>query len=708
MLPLCILGTIAWLGGILGPVDCPEALKKNEALPPAAFFPPPRLAIDPQRWQTSREGADFANRKEAAIARAQTILSRPLPLPDGPASWIFYYSNPETGNRLRPISRTEHEDPVTGKRFSDERTNAAYLAVVHGNAEDAAEALGWAALYSGDSKYAAASREILLHLANQYPSYPDRKDRWGRSGILAPLGGRRYVQSLDEAYGIIRLAKAYDLTRAFDVYSPEDRRNIEENLFRATADTLLRFNQGINNHQTWYNAGLLSIACILEDEALARRVLSMRGGFFDQLERSIKADGLWYEGAMAYHKYALLAMVEIVNAAERMGWTLGEEPKFRAMFYAPVLAAYPNGVFPAINDSDRADLTMFREQWKYAWQQWRDPLFARLQAGNDPAALASLLGAEAALEWPPEVPSKVFEDSGLVYLRKGSREDAVCAILDFGPHGGGHGHFDKLQLLLFSNGKEWLLDPGRLSYSQEEYKTWVKTTAAHNTVVLNESNQNAATGELLYFQEEPGFAAAGTATNDAYPGTRLRRDVVLCEDLLLDVFQVRSNTAHQVDLFAHADAASLELLPPLSSNGEKRPEHPLPTFSPITPGTRDGYQHLQDAEKISLPGNSVWQWKDAAGRILQTTLLGAPGEELIRCTAIGHKIEDRTPTLLRRRHAKNAVFAALYDFRKNAHAPVELQQLSENPPEFLVTTSEGPKRTLRIKLFERGVEVELR
>ena len=41
-----------------------------------------------------------------------------------------------------------------------------------------------------------------------------------------------------------------------------------------------------------------------------------------------------------------------------------------------------------------------------------------------------------------------------------------------------HGHPDKLQLLLFVQGREWLLDPGRLDYSHKEHKTWYRQTVA--------------------------------------------------------------------------------------------------------------------------------------------------------------------------------------------------------------------------------------
>jgi len=264
---------------------------------PPRFDPPPRLAISAEELAVRRASPGFPEQRAKSVQAAEALVENPPELPDGPGSWIFYYANPENGNRLVPISPTEHQDPATGNVFADERTRAAYRTVLHGRAEAAALTLAWAYADSGDERYAAGVRRILGKLAEDYPGYPNRHDRWGLRGWFAPLGGRRYVQSLDEAHEIIKLAKAYDLTRTASVYSDEDRTKIEKDLFRATADTLLWFNQGINNHQTWYNAGLMAIASVLGDAELARKVVTMCGGFRDQLARSVGEDGLWYEGA---------------------------------------------------------------------------------------------------------------------------------------------------------------------------------------------------------------------------------------------------------------------------------------------------------------------------------------------------------------------------------------------------------------------------
>ena len=70
-------------------------------------------------------------------------------------------------------------------------------------------------------------------------------------------------------------------TRGAGCWDDARRRHVEADLFRATADTLLVSNLDINNHQTWFNAGLMSIASVLGDRELVEKVLTMRGGYRD-------------------------------------------------------------------------------------------------------------------------------------------------------------------------------------------------------------------------------------------------------------------------------------------------------------------------------------------------------------------------------------------------------------------------------------------
>ena len=615
------------------------------------IFPdPPRLATTAGALAALKASPGFEAVRATATNQAEAFLKKPVTVPDGFGDWYFYYANPKNGHRLEAKSPTEHIDRSTGEVFTDERTVASYRGRLHDEANNAALQLAWAYAYTGDDRYATETRRILMKLADDYHTYPGRRDRWGHYGLLAPLGGRRYTQSLDEAYTVIILAKAYDLSRLSKVWSDADRRHVETDFFRATADTLLRFNQDINNHQTWYNAGLVCIASVLADREMLDHVLNMRGGYYDQLQRSIGDDGLWYEGTMAYHKYALLAMMELTDAGDRLGLKLKEEPRLQSMIMAPFKAAYPNGQFPAINDSDRSDVNLFRECVNWAFGK-DHPIVVETNSINMAAA-------------------------GLAILRRGTGTNAVCVMVDYGPHGEGHGHYDKLNLMVYANGREWLLDPGRLSYSVGEYKTWVKTTAAHNTVTLRGASQMANTGTLLGFTVTNDYVACETESKGSYLDSTLRRYDLLTDQILVDIFDVETFMPSQIDWFAHAVSDGVEHS---QTNGQAR-----------LPGTSDGYQYLTPGRVITPPVGLPWDFVAGKGtNALRLRLWFAdPQQEQVFVTqGIGYSLDQKVPCLIRRRTAARTRFVTVFDLSGTGGT---VRKAFTDPAGDLVTVETGP------------------
>ncbi len=598
------------------------------------FPPPPRLATTVADLAALKASPTFPKIKAEATRIGDALLKNPPIVPDGAGDWSFYYACPDDASDLKALSLKEHQCPRCKKIFTDERTVASYRTILHDRANAAAIDLAEAFAYTDNVAYAEGAQGVLLKIADDYAGYPKRRDRWGRTGFFAQLGGRRYAQSLDEAYGVIRLAKAYDLSRTASCWTDPQRQHVEKDLFRAVADTLLYVNLDINNHQTWFDAGLISIASVLGDADLVNKVLTMRGGYYDQLKRSIDNDGLWYEGTMAYQRYALQAMIEVVDAGRKLGLPLHEEPRFRNFTMGPLRCAYPNGDFPAINDSDRMNIKSFNGYFEWAARAYKD-------WPGDPIPKA-------------ETKSYNFGEAGLAVLRRGEGEKAVCAMIDYGPHGGGHGHFDKLNLLLFANGREWLLDPGRLSYSHKEYKTWVKHTAAHNTVTLGGESQSATTGKLLWFEVKDNFVSCATQSNDAYPGALLTRYVVLSDDLLVDWFDVSSEKGTQIDLLVHAVSKSVSPVPERGASAA------------ATPGTRDGYPHLTDAVGWDVSGSSRWEFVASDALKLGVTFAGEKQEKILSTIGIGHTISQKVPCLIRRVTGSKATFVSVYDLNGKA------------------------------------------
>lgn len=647
------------------------------------FAPPPRLAISVEELAAAKAKPDFAALRDAATKAADPFVATPITLPDGFGSWVFYYACTDDGTPLRMLAPAVHECPKCKKHFSDERTLAAYRGIQHSNAEAAALKLAWAYAYSSNNAYAEQVKRILTKFADDYPNYPGRIDRWNRTGFFAPLGGRRRVQSLEEAEGILPLAKAYDLTRTAPVWSDAERQHVEKNFFRLTADTLLRFPMGKENRQAWYNAGLLAIASVLADATLVEKVLRGPSSFDDQLQRGVGDDGMWWEGTMAYQSYVIQPMIETINIARGMDIALQDHPRFKLFLRSPLRATYPNGVFPCINDSDPANIHLFDATFDWAWKTYKDPVFAQAIAWENPARLAAMLGTDAKPQSPLDNKTADLASIGLLFLRVGEGPNAVCVTHHYGTPGGdagGHGHFDKLNITLFANGREWLADIGRIGYTHKEYKTWAKRTIAHNTVTLNLTDQAVNTGTLLWLKTGSDYAASAAESTGCYPGTKLRRHLFLTESMLVDVFDVKSEYESTIDLAAHAITAPL--VPGEARTGEKK--DPL--------GTDNGYQHLTDISAWAPKENSSWIFPDANGpdaKRLRVHFAHAPEERIFTTTGIGYSPEQKAPCLVRRREGKSARFVSVYDLSGSGNVVRKIESREVLSPTVRVWTSAG-------------------
>jgi oligo-alginate lyase len=678
ILPACLLA------GIL-PLAAGESAKPQ-------FPPPPRLAINADELAATQARPDFEALKKSTLDAADPLVKNPVALPDGFGSWVFYYACADDGASLRANSPTDHECPKCKKHYSDERTLAAYRGILHSSAEQAALKLAWAYAYSNDERYASQTKRILIKFADDYPTYPDRLDRWGRTGILAPLGGRRRVQSLEEAEGIIPLAKAYDLTRNSNAWSDTERQHVEKSLFRLTAETLLRGPMGLQNRQAWYNAGLMAIASVLADETLVDKALNGAGGFFDQLQRGVGDDGMWWEGTMAYQSYVVQPMIQTVESARRMGIQLQDHPRFIKFLKSPLSATYPDGTFPCVNDSDPASFHMFNYSFEWAWKTYKDPLFAQALAWRNSEKLKAMLGAGATPVNPLEEQSVNLSSIGLLFLRAGRGADAVCVAHHYGSPGGdatGHAHYDKLNITLFANGREWLADIGRIGYTHKEYKSWAKRTIAHNTVALNQIDQLVNTGKLLWFKSGDGFAACASESTKSYPNTTLRRYLYLTPSMLIDVFDVISENATTIDLAAHA------ITDPIIS-AEKLAFEKVASL-----GNDNGYQHLANVLEWKTPLNSGWILSSGpAGPKLQLHLAAVPGEKIYTGIGIGYSPTQSAPFLIRRRAGPRSRFACVYDLSGKRTYIQKLECIGEDAPHVRVYTTDG---TLNFKFDDAGV-----
>lgn len=655
-------------------------LMTTAAEPVISFSAHPRLLYTQEELDAWKGDEARAAERKKILAAADALLAKgPLYVPKKGGQWIFYYSHPETGAGLEAKSLTEHWCPSTKTWHNDERTVAAYRTVLNDRLNADCVTLATAYGLTNDERYAAPVRAALLELAAIYPSL-ERHDRWGRKGLLAVVGGRRYCQHLTEAIGATRLAEAYDLIYNAPSLSADDRAIIEKDFFRATIDDILRY--GVfagtrNNHRSFFNTAFMSVGVALGDAKLVRESLYGSYGLFWQLKNSITKDGIWYEGTMSYHMYALSALMQQADAARRVGVDLAKSKSFKSLWTGPLQLAYPNGQFPAINDSDRTTLKVYQPTYAWGYRFFGDPLFAAY--ANDTA------GKNAPRIQPQ---SRNLAAIGLANLRIGTDTSAACAFIDYGMHGEGHGHPDKLTLSFFALGQELFPDTGRITYRVPEYESWARQTIAHNTVTINGTSQRPTTGELLHFQSanmktmmfssksETGkettstafdssvaFHAALTRSTQAYPGWDLRRSTLLMDHYLIDIFRVAGKRTGQIDWALHGFG---RLAPPETSLEKET----------SSLGSKAGYQHLANIKAITAPENTCFSFNLGQGKTekkVAVHIIDSTDTKRFTAMGIGYTVSERLPMLLRRTEGKEALFITVVDFSGTGDALKKLE-----------------------------------
>ena len=136
-----------------------------------------------------------------------------------------------------------------------------------------------------------------------------------------------------------------------------------------------------------------------------------------------------------------------------------------------------------------------------------------------------------------------FEDAGFALLRS----SAATVVMKYGPHGGGHGHPDKLSISVHDGTKELVSDFGTSAYGAPDYTKWYRKTLAHNTVTVDGQDQREVAGEFVAFDARPDGGTVSARADEVYPGVEMSRRLTLKGAVLMDRFVCRSQEEHRYD-----------------------------------------------------------------------------------------------------------------------------------------------------------------
>ena len=616
---------------------------------------------DWQAVQTRTGLPAFATTMQRLRQEVADFLDHPVAVPTEPGGYYHDYFCPDHGVQLHfdPASPQHHRCPLDNVIWQGERFDAAWRWFVNNRLAESALRLAVLWRLEGDPAHLAPVIQTLTGYAEQYANYQKVPRTVANPGVAT-------YTTLDESVWVLPLAWAFDLVR--DQLSAPVREAIAQQLFTPVADHLIAHHfGGIHNFACWHNAAIGTIGVLLDRADLVAFAMESDFGCYNQLQRGVLADGLWFEGSFSYHFYTVYALLTLAKALRHHhDYDLRQRPDLRAMLLVPIQSAYPDWSLPAPNDcwyftSLLSDCChgvppgpAFYEIG-YAW--FDEPRFGEVlqrayQQGPRDTLDALLWGRDELPNRPLTLlPSVHLPASGYAILRSTptTATEQCYLLLKYGPHGGGHGHPDKLSLILSAYGQRLSPDLGTPGYGLDLFESWYRQTICHNTVTIDGYSQPEATGQINHFQDTGDFQVADAAvswTDDGpYQGVTMRRVILARPDYFLDLFLVEAPDSRRID-WIYRNAGQLQTTLPL-------------TAYPTLADEGEGYRHIAHPQHYHTdkPFQASWQ-SGAIG--LQLWAAGAPGTDILTGSVPGNPPTDRFALLLQRRQSATAAFLTLF------------------------------------------------
>ena len=574
------------------------------------------------------------------IVEADEQASGPIFIPDNGGTWTNGYRCPDHGVFLEMVTLHQHRCPVDQKIWTGEEFDSALATFLHLEAGHQAWIQALAFTLSGDPKYAGRVRDILLGYSQKYPGYPLHDE----SGQYYARGGKAFGQTLDEAIWLINLVRAYDLLRGSGMLSLVESAQIEENVLRLAMHVVEGNDLGISNIQNWHNSAMFLAALTLGDAPTASRVVRGPTGIQEQAMLGIDSDGLWYEGSFGYHFYTFRAMLPMLQAMERIGFDL-DVTRVETMLNMPLRAAFPDGSLAMLNDGSlQTFANNLRNDYEQAIPFWpRADFCGPLNEYGRGQSYESVIYGVADLPFLDSVDYPAgtnFEDAGVAVLRSGPKADRTTATVDYGAHGGFHGHYDKLGLSVWHKGKPILIESGAIGYGTLESDGYYTHTLAHNTVVIDGVDQAETEGRLENYDLLGENAWMTVSADDAYPGIELRRQVLSSEwGHIVDGVSVTAQNPVVIDYVLHsADTITHDYSTTAGDLGYEGP-----------------YDFLTGVQTAVLGQDLEFLFEGPKGSAT-INIIGEPGTQIFLAKAPGFPINSEHDVLIVRRQASHAVF----------------------------------------------------
>ena len=475
-------------------------------------------------------------------------------------------------------------DFVSGKDWP--RTAAADLAVVRHDGSDVKvpwelsrmqflPVLGKAWLLTGDVRYRAISRNLLSDWISENP-----------------IGqGINWTIAMEAALRAMSICLSLELLWPFPAAEYEWLRKVTNSLWEHLLyiEAHNEFSHLVrSNHYLSNITGLFCLSIFLNGPQMATRRKLYGNLVQREILQQVHQDGGDYEASTGYQ----VLVLQMFTSAFLLMRAQGHRPsadflrRLRNMYKFLGTMADETGCLPQAGDCDDGRVELLTDDLE---QMLRTNLSAR-----NSLAISGLMGIGGAIfgedyrgqrdepAWygaMPDSPEQkeperlsqraiVFPNSGLAIARN-SQAKVIFVAMPNGIEGrGSHTHNDKLSLIIWIRGQEFLVDCGTGCYTRDaELRNRLRATSAHNTVQIDGQEQNrfSKSPSALFricndahvnpiLMKEVDNHVLFQASHDGYRrlGVQHRRAVKLMSENLLIVNDELSGTGgHSFDVLFH-------------------------------------------------------------------------------------------------------------------------------------------------------------
>ena len=248
-----------------------------------------------------------------------------------------------------------------------------------------------------------------------------------------------------------------------------------------------------SNHYLTDIVGLIYLGIFFSGLKESQKWLNFGGkALEEEMKYQVYDDGVDYELSISYHRYKteLFLWAGYVLKINKRDLSYEFWLKLGKMMNFVLAIIKPNGLVPQIGDSDDSRLHLIWEDY-YSWKKRNyDSLIKLFSLVTDKQVENYPLNSQSFAQSG----FYLFKDNGF-YLISGRHKGCYGK-------GGNHTHNDMLSFELSMFGEDLIIDPGTYVYtSNYEERNKFRGTQAHNTVMIDNQEQNPSFIDPFYFEQ---------------------------------------------------------------------------------------------------------------------------------------------------------------------------------------------------------------